>query len=48
LFIVAPLPPDRLTALLGRNKARQTAVGFTDYASWMKANPPPPDDAAGH
>lgn len=48
LSTLAPLPPDRLTALLGRIKARQTAVGFTDYASWMKANPPPPDDAAGH
>ena len=37
----APLPPDRVEALLARVRARQAAVGYDDYRSWMARVTPP-------
>ena len=47
---VASLPApgaEKVAEILKRVAARQKAVGYTDFASWMAAHPPPPDDA-GH
>ncbi len=39
-----PLPGATADAIMGKVKARQTAVGYGDYNSWLAKHPPAPDE----